>query len=351
MAPFYYYKNTQGVNAAYRPVVLMDIGGGTTDFAVYENNQPKLISSVRFAGNSIYGDFPGFGIQMNGFYNKYHDSYQTKINGTHIDSLRDAFSNVVNNAVSADFVSFLYSLERNSELKKKGISISFSEELKHDYNMKTSLLLFYVAEIYYLANVLKERGIGTPAYLTISGTGSKVLDLIGGQPELEGIAKIVFNDIIGDDGKVELKRVGNPKEITCKGGLNMKSEDVIDDAEDLCYCFAGSTKLEGLHHARLRDVDNVVINQGVSFYETFIEYFFGLNSKYSFEKKFGINTQRSFPEYKRILLEHAHEDLAAVLDARKAERNDPDAELEDSIFFFPLAGGLNRLSYYISNQQ
>ena len=69
------------------------------------------------------------------------------------------------------------------------------------------------------------------------------------------------------------------------------------------------------------------------------------------EKKFGINTQRSFPEYKRILLEHAHEDLAAVLDARKAERNDPDAELEDSIFFFPLAGGLNRLSYYISNQQ
>ena len=92
---------------------------------------------------------------MNGFYNKYHDSYQTKINGTHIDSLRDAFSNVVNNAVSADFVSFLYSLERNSELKKKGISISFSEELKHDYNMKTSLFLFYVAEIYYLANVLK----------------------------------------------------------------------------------------------------------------------------------------------------------------------------------------------------
>ena len=130
-----------------------------------------------------------------------------------------------------------------------------------------------------------------------------------------------------------------------------RRKGVIDDAEDLCYCFAGSSKLEGLHHARLRDVDNVVINQGVSFYETFIEYFFGLNSKYSFEKKFGINTQRSFPEYKRILLEHAHEDLAAVLDARKAERNDPDAELEDSIFFFPLAGGLNRLSYYISNQQ
>jgi len=350
LAPFYYYKNTQGVNAAYRPVVLMDIGGGTTDFAVYENNKPMLISSVRFAGNSIYGDFPGFGMQMNGFYHKYHDVYQSKINGTGIDSLQDAYANVVNNAVSADFVSFLYSLERNTELKKKGISISFSEDLKGDYSMKTSLLLFYVAEIYYLANVLKERKIGTPAYLTISGTGSKVLDLIGEQPELEGIAKIVFNDIIGDEGKVELKRVGNPKEITCKGGLNMKTEDVVDDVEDLRYCFAASSKIESMHHVRLRDIDNEAINQGVAFYESFVNYFFDLNRKFSFEKKFGINTQRSFPEYKQILLEHAHEDLAAVLDARKAERNDPEAELEDSIFFFPLAGGLNRLSYYISNQ-
>ena len=81
-----------------------------------------------------------------------------------------------------------------------------------------------------------------------------------------------------------------------------------------------------------------------------MNYFFDLNSKFSFEKKFGINTQRNFDQYKEILLEHAPEDLASVLDLRKTERNDPDAELEDSLFFFPLAGGLNRLSYYISNK-
>lgn len=350
LAPFYYYKNTQGVNAAYRPVVLMDIGGGTTDFAVYEDNQPKLISSVRFAGNSIYGDFPGFGIQMNGFFHKYHESYLAKIKASDPDSLLKAYTEVVNGAVSADFVSFLYSLENNAELKKKGISISFSEDLKNDYSMKTSLLLFYVAEIYYLAHVLKTKGIGTPAYLTISGTGSKVLDLIGGQAELEGIAKIIFNDILQDNEKVELKRVSNPKEITCKGGLNMRSEDVIDDPEELRYCFEASPKLEGMQHIRLRDVDEQTIEEGVDFYDRFVDYFFSLNRKYSFEKKFGINTQRSFSEYREILLEHAHEDLAAVLDARKTERQDPEAELEDSIFFFPLAGGLNRLSYYISNQ-
>lgn len=351
LAPFYYYKNSEGVNAAYRPVVLMDIGGGTTDFAVYEGNKPTMISSVRFAGNSIYGDFPGFGINMNGFYNKYFETFKTKISNSPINSLLNAFNDVVNNGISADFVSFLYSLEKNPELQKNNISISFSEELKNDYNMKTSLLLFYVAEIYYLANVLKSKGIGTPAYLTISGTASKVLDVIGGQKELEGLARVIFNDIIGDDGKVELKRVNNPKEITCKGGLSMRDEDVVDDSDELRYCFTASPSLERKNmHLRLKDVDSQAMSEVMTFYRNFVEYFFGLNSKFSFEKKFGIQTQRNFDAYKDILLEHAQEDLAAVLDVRKAERNDPDAELEDSLFFFPLTGGLNRLSYYISNQ-
>lgn len=348
LAPFYYYKNLEGVSAAYRPVVLMDIGGGTTDFAVYEHNKAALISSVRFAGNSIYGDFPGFGLNMNGFYNKYKDEYVSKLSNT---GLAPAFKNVVNNGVSADFVSFLYSLEKNAILKKRNIYISFSEDLKNDYSMKTTLLLFYVGEIFYLANVLKEKGIGTPAYLTISGTGSKVLDLIGGQAELEGLTKIIFNDVIGDQGKVELKRVKNPKEITCKGGLNMKPEDIVEDIDELKYCFAASKKIESLGgHAHLKDVDAAAIKEVITFYNKFIEYFFELNSKFSFEKKFGINTQRNFDDYKEILLEHAQEDLASVLDVRRAERNDPDAELEDSTFFFPLAGGLNRLAYYISKQ-
>ena len=351
LAPFYYYKNSEGVNAAYRPVVLMDIGGGTTDFAIYENNRPAYISSVRFAGNSIYGDFPGFGINMNGFYNKYKDSFSTKINETKISFLINSFKEIVSSGVSADFVSFLYSLEKNTELKKRGINISFSDTLKNDYEMKTSLLMFYVAEIYYLANVLKIKGIGTPAYLTVSGTGSKVLDLIGGQQELEGLTKIIFNDVIGDDGKVELKRVKNPKEITCKGGLNMKSEDVVNDSDELRYCFVASPKMEKLQgHAKIKDVDQEAVSEVMKFYTNFVNYFFSLNSKFSFEKKFGISTQRNFSEYRDILLEHAQEDLASVLDLRRTERNDPDAEIEDSLFFFPLAGGLNRLSYYISNK-
>ena len=346
LAPFYYYKNSEGVNAAYRPVVLMDIGGGTTDFAVYQENKPLLVSSVRFAGNSIYGDFPGFGMSMNGFYKRYCDKFRTMVSST---GLKNIFENVVNSGVSADFVSFLYSLEKNADLKKKNISISFSETLKKDYPMKTSLLLFFTAVIYYLASILKEKNIGTPAYLTISGTGSKVLDLLGGQKELESLAKIIFNDVIGDDGKVELKRVKNPKEITCKGGLNMKPTDIVDDIDDYKFCYTTSPSIEkkGKQHF-LRDVNEVAAAEVMDYYHKFIDYFFSLNAKFSFEKKFGIQTQKDFETYKKILLEHAREDLAAVLDVRRSEHDDPDAELEDSLFFFPLAGGLNRLTAFIA---
>ena len=349
LAPFFYYKNTEGVSAAFRPVVLMDIGGGTTDFAVYQDNKPVLISSVRFAGNSIYGDFPGFGMQMNGFHNKYAEEYAKKITTTGMSSLMKAFGEVDGSGNSSDFVSFLYSLEKNTELKKRGISISFSDELKNDYSMKVVLLLFYVGEIYYLANLLKVKNIGTPAYITISGTASKVLDLIGGKRELEGLTKVIFNDVIGDDGKVELKNVANPKEITCKGGLCMKPGDNVANSDELCYCFSASPSVEGRKTIKLTDVNTRVMSEVIDFYKGFVDYFFGLNRKFSFEKNFGICTQRKFDEFRNILLDHAQEDFAAVLDARKSERNDPEAELEDSAFFFPLAGGLNRLSYYISN--
>lgn len=346
LAPFYYYKNSEGVNAAYRPVVLMDIGGGTSDFAVYQDNKPVLVSSVRYAGNSIYGDFPGFGMKMNGYYKRYYEDFRSMVSAS---GLRNIFESVVNSGVSADFVSFLYSLEKNAELKKRNISISFSDTLKKDYPMKTPLLLFYVSEIYYLAHVLKTNGIGTPAYLTISGTGSKVLELLGGQKELEDLARLVFNDVIGDEGKTELKRVRNPKEITCKGGLNMKPADIIDDIDEYKYCFTSSPSLEKKGKTCfLRDIDQTVMSEVMDFYNKFISYFFSLNGRYSFEKKFGIKTQKDFPKYRELLLEHAQEDLAAVLDVRREERNDPDAELEDSLFFFPLAGGLNRLTSFIA---
>ena len=217
--------------------------------------------------------------------------------------------------------------------------------------MKTTLLLFYASELYYLASILKAKGVGTPAYLTISGTGSKVLDLLGGSKELEGLAKIIFNDIIGDEGKVELKRVKNPKEITCKGGLNMKPADFIDDIDEYKFCYTASATIERKGHIHyLRDVDDTVSKEVMQFYNCFIEYFFSLNAKFSFEKKFGIQTQKDFEKYKEILLEHAREDLAAVLDLRRTEHDDPDAELEDSLFFFPMAGGLNRLTAYIAER-
>jgi hypothetical protein len=45
IAPYYYYKHSKGINAADKPVVGIDIGGGTSDIVIY---QGKKTSSFKF---------------------------------------------------------------------------------------------------------------------------------------------------------------------------------------------------------------------------------------------------------------------------------------------------------------
>jgi hypothetical protein len=347
VAPYYYYKNTQGVNSADRPVVSMDIGGGTSDFVIYIDNKPQWISSVRYAGDNIYGDFLGMNMSNNGFYLRYKDKIERVLNGTEVQKLYDE---IKANGKSSDYISFLFSLEKNPDLKK--VDLSFSKILNEDVEMKIVLLLFYVSELYYIANYMKQKGLGSPAFITLSGSGSKAINLIGAKSELEKLATIIFNDVIGDKEKVCLKQVDNPKEITCKGGLDMRDSDTDIDVSELKFNFNGSSSLDRLDTSSYDDVDNVVKNDVISFYNDFINYFFALNAKLSFADYFGIDTQKSFSKYKEVLMEKASQDFSTVLSSRRenlAGQDHPD--LNDSLFFFPLTGGINRLAYYIATSE
>lgn len=57
LAPFYYFKGVGKLQGgAYKPVVSIDIGGGTTDVVVFKSNKPLLLTSFKFAANTIFGD-------------------------------------------------------------------------------------------------------------------------------------------------------------------------------------------------------------------------------------------------------------------------------------------------------
>lgn len=348
LAPYYYYKNEKGVTSVDRPVLSIDVGGGTSDFVIYDKNQPVALSSIRFAGNNLYGDFVGRGMSTNGFIARYQKKFAELLLGTGGDAealerkFRDAGS-------SAEYVNFLFSLEKNAALQKDH-DISFSDVLRHDDDMRLVLLFFFTSEIYYAAHLLKNKGLKTPAYLTVSGTASRMFPLIGSTTLLQGLAKVVFNDILGDDGDVELKEEKNPKEITCKGGLCMTQDDVVNDVRSIETLFTGSPRLDAVEGGlKFGMIDDDVKADVLQSYRDYISYFFSLNSKYSFSNYFGITNQKDFEHYREVLTRKASEDLGSVIDARRKEASgEQDPALDDSLFAFPLWGGINRLAECIA---
>ena len=347
LAPYYYYTKKEDVDAESRPVVSMDIGGGTTDFVVYHSgNTAVLISSVRFAGNNIYGDFLGRGPEYNGFVKAFAPDFDMKLRD--ISGVSDVYAK--SKKSSAEFISFLYSLDSNPRMAGRGVS--FSEELKANQQMRVVLLLFYAAEIYYAAKLLEMKGLKTPAYITVSGTASKVLMLTGSIDAMQTMATHIFNDVLGDSGKVELKLVDNPKEITCKGGLNMKQRFVVDDVEEITRFRTGSATLDTMQTPRYKDITPEVRSEVMASYNEFIDYFFRLSQKYSFTKYFGVANEREFSMFRTVLTEKAEQDFNKAIAARNDSMTDEEnPELKDSLFFIPLTGGISRLALYIAENQ
>ncbi len=344
LAPYYYYTKKEDVDAESRPVVSMDIGGGTTDFVVYHSgNQATLISSVRFAGNNIYGDFLGRGPEYNGFVKAFAPDFDVKLRD--ISGVSDVYAK--SKRSSAEFISFLYSLDSNPRMAGRGIS--FSEELRANQEMRVVLMMFFAAEVYYAAKLLEMQKLKTPAYITVSGTASKVLTLIGSIDALQSLATHIFNDVLGDTGRVELKLVENPKEITCKGGLNMKQRYVVEDVEQITHFRSGSATLDKIAIPRYKDITPQVRSEVLTSYERFVDYFFELNQRYSFAKYFGVSNEREFAKFRTVLTEKAEQDFNKAIEARNDSMTDEEnPELKDSLFFIPLTGGISRLALHIA---
>lgn len=343
VAPYFYYKNQIGVTSTKAPVVSMDIGGGTTDVVIYRDDKPVVISSSRFAGNDLYGDFTGRSIQLNGFVERYGDRVRNLISDT---SLASVYDNIKGRGVSSDLISFFFSLEHNSILADKGISVRFTDEmLSADQQMKAVVLLFFAGEVYHIAQIFKAKGIPTPRYMTMSGTATKVFNIFS-VSALEDYVCIIFKDVLGCDSNIKLKTVDIPKEITCKGGLEATPDDANVNVSNIQFNVSGSHSFdssEKTFNNLTEDVENEILIS----YKNFIRLFISIDKKFKYRDNFGIDNS-SLQVYGNVLMEYADEDLTNMIKSRRDESMQSDAEISDSLFFYPLAGGINRLAYYIA---
>jgi hypothetical protein len=355
-APFYYYYHNQGVRPHEKPGINIDIGGGTTDVVIYKSADPILLTSFKFSANSIFGDGYGYTSDVNGFVLKYESVIKNALNTTTAKNLINIYQNIKNaSSNSLELIEFFFSLEQNKFIKDNQIEISFSKLLKEDSDLKLVFVFFYTSIIYHIANLMKSKNMDLPQYLTFSGNGSKIIKIINGgknNQTLVDYTKVIFSDVynLENDFDLEIVLFDDPKEITCKGGLECNDFEKFKNLENKIYDVLIGSVQESLVSFNNLTYENISseetkksINKAVVDY---IDKFFNYHKLFNFQDNFGINPNK-FDKYKNDMKKSINNDLISGIEDRMRDVADSTRKVNESLFFYPLKGAINRLATQI----
>jgi hypothetical protein len=354
VAPYLHYRSEKaGLSMS------IDIGGGSSDIAVFNEDQskPLYISSFKFAGNSIFGDayvgtkYAG-NAESNGFVQAFKSNIEEVLKG------HDGFIPILNNILngtknSADFSSFLFSLE-----KAKDNSFNYTKELQKHSTLKLPFLIFYGAIIYYAAKMQKHIGGDVPQHFLFSGTAAKSINILDSKSnkynEILKLIKYIFGKVYIEDldnRDISIALNTEPKEVTCKGGLNVRPGERLDDNKVLFWLGGHSgtditlDKDEDISKTpKYKEVDDslsVEIEQSINeFYLLFDEY---INS-IKLEATFGIH-YAAYDVFKKHRSSNIRDYLKRGLESYHKKKEN---HIEETLFFYPLTGMMNKLAFELS---
>ncbi|HEY9551154.1 MAG TPA: hypothetical protein VIQ97_02610, partial [Prevotella sp.] len=228
VAPYYFYKSSSTFRGAASTVASIDIGGGSSDVVVFEPNarQPVMLTSFRFAANVLFGD--GFSDVPHGDTNpllvKYVDYFKRLFDGDddRYGELNGILDDITSKRKSEDINAFLFSVVNNKVVAGNDV-FSYNMRLNEDEQRKIVFIYFYVALVYYVARMMKHRHLEKPRSVMFSGTGSKILDIVGSSRDLDQLTQAVFERVYAEsydaDGLSVIMEKREPKQITCRGAL------------------------------------------------------------------------------------------------------------------------------------
>ncbi len=355
IAPYLYYKSqVAGLSLS------IDIGGGSSDIAVFdeEDEKAKLISSIKFAGNAIFGDgYPSDKFKnnsdRNGFVKTFRETAMDAISGSK-GSEKDILNHILNDRKnSADFSSYLFALEQIRE-----IDFSYTRLLEKNKKLKLTFLVFYAAIAYYSANLLYKTGIGVPKYVLLSGTASKTATIIDPSKSLknltemfQAIFKAVYRNQIIETIEIKLSPI--PKEITCKGALKAMIDEGVNESP-IKFWIGGNNENEWgnildrnkdiAKTPRYGDITSVQKSEVEDSINNFYQIFDNYINSLSLEGKFMIE-KSAYDTFKTIRKKNIKEYLMRGI---KAYYKENDKRIEETLFFYPLIGMLNNLSYSLA---
>ncbi len=361
IAPAFYYKSADVAGSSY---VSIDIGGGTSDTVIYQTSEdrqktvPVAISSFRFAGDAIFGDaFTNNDADNNPLLKHYTEYFRKLVDrNSEVTYLNSIMQNIMSGKRSEDINAFLFSIENVEQLRnlpKMDLSLySYNSLLRNDDQRKPVFMYFYAAMIYYIASSMKHRGYVKPKQIYFSGTGSKILNILGGKEQIneftQTILERVFNERYSEHFTIKIEGEC-PKQITCRGGVRLENQRLNSHASPemqtlvemmrprnvnaMKYCYSMIDE-EQMTMDKINDIDTR--NKLVEKVKEFNQFFIDLCDPVTCDE-FGIDT-KVLNLFKQVVGENIPNYLIAGINSYLQGRYEPGATIEDVPFFYPIIG-------------
>ena len=355
IAPAYFYRGDDVSGGSF---VSIDIGGGTTDTVIYQptenrlDTEPVAISSFRFAGDAIFGDaFTERDADNNPLIRHYGEYFKRLISkNSDIGYLNSILQDVLKRKRSQDVNAFLFSIENVEQLRElrevdRNI-YSYNTLLRNDSQRKLIFMYFYAAIIYYIAQSMKARNYEMPKQIYFSGTGSKILNILGSKEQVIEFTQLILERVFEKQYterfsiKIEHK---SPKQITCRGGIRLESlrmDGNVDvrqltprnvNAMKYCYSMLDDKPLtiKSVYDIETRD-------RLIAQVEKFNQFFIDLCDNVT-KDEFGIDN-KVFKIFTSVLSDDIGNYLTAGISSYLKGRYEGDENIEDVPFFYPIIG-------------
>ena len=354
-APYLHFIKTQG---AADEIVTIDIGGGTTDVFVVENQEDKMLLSFRFASNAIFGDAYNSNPSKNGFVYKYKEPFRTMLDSNQLSELSRALKQIEDQGKSTDIITFLFSLVGGRVGNNK--ELDFLRKLSNDDRMRYVFIVFYGSIIYFIAKAMKAKGLVKPKTIAFSGNGARTLHILSDEDSVVAkFAKLIFDGIYGDNkGTMQVMMETNPKIATCKGGIESPEPQPYEAIGNIKTVFVGndfSHDDKSLTYAEISDKTKEEVVEAV---EEFFRFLFELHKN---NQDFLVNNLAAEPsifnEVRDFCLGEGGRQLLQVSmskgisNKRQSDGVNDDTLIEETLFFYPLVGLLHELAFKIGQMK
>lgn len=228
-APYYYFNKKNYIKNS-DAVTVIDIGGGSTDFVYFKDNNPVMANSIHFGCDVLwengYVEFDD--AKDNGIYNRYKGTLH--FSNENLETINENFK-IEKGVKTKDIINFWLSNNEDCGIIKL---------LNRDF--KAVFVYHLTAILYYMASMYNANGCEAPKTVVFSGNGSKYIDnfICSDRRVLRKIIDLVFSKVYGGEHHVNLELPEERKESTCYGGL-FRDPDT-DDVEEKVY--QGDASLE-----------------------------------------------------------------------------------------------------------